>query len=181
MPSLIRRILGGRDDDGTPSEWATWDGPWHVGCVAPRARCVHRARFVVDDPRAEHDREHYVLRGLTPLHLLDGGDSLIVSRELGDVLAGCCTGGLDVVRADVMDAATGRHLPGYAELRPRERITGDEVLRLKPRDARVWRYEAGRSHLFVSRPVMHAVRQRRILGLQFLPGLSGFLGRAEAR
>src|SRR5688572_13407446 len=101
MPSLIRRILGRRDDNGPPPEWAKWKGPWHVWCVAPRARRVSGAQFIVDDLRAEHDRERYVLRGLTALHLLDGEDHILVSRELGEVLADCCPDGLELVPADV--------------------------------------------------------------------------------
>lgn len=178
MPSLIRHILGRRGENEPPREWAEWDGPWHVGCAAPPARRVQGAQFIVDDPRAEHDRKRYVLGGLTALHLLPGKDHILVSRELGDVLARCCPDGLELLPADVMDAPSGKHLDGYAELRPREQITREDVLRLKPRDARVWRYRGG--HLFVSRPVVQAIRSERILGLHFLPGLSGFLGRAAA-
>jgi hypothetical protein len=75
-----------------------------------------------------------------------------------------------------MDAPTGKHLHGYSELRPREQITRDEILKLKFPDARVWRYEAGGSHLFVSKPVMQAIQAERILGLHFCPGLSSFFG-----
>ena len=176
MPSLIRRILGKRDDNRPPPEWAKWDGPWCVWCVAPRARRVRAAHFVADDPRAEHDRKRYVLRGLTALHLLNGENNLLVSRELGDILARCCPNGLELVPADVVDAPTGKHLNGYSELRPREQITRDEIVRLKLNDARVWRYEASDSHLFVSKAVMHAIQRERILGLNFWPGLSSFFG-----
>jgi hypothetical protein len=174
MPSLIRRILGRCDDNGPPPEWAKWQGPWHVWCVAPRARRVRGGEFVVDDPRAEHDRERYVLRGLTALHLLGGEDHVLASRDLADVLAGCCPDALELFPADVMDAPTGKHLLGYVEVRPREQITREEILRVKSLDARVWRYESGGSHLFASKPVMHAIQERRILGLHFLPGLSSF-------
>jgi hypothetical protein len=176
MPSLIRRILGRRDDNGPPPEWAKWEGPWHVWCVAPRARRVSDARFIVDDPRAEHDRERYVLGGLTALHLLHGEDHILVTCELGDVLARCCPNGLELAPADVVDAPSGKHLLGYVEVRPREQIAREEIVRLKPQNARVWRYEAGGSHLFVSKPVMHAIQEGRILGLHFWPGLSSFFG-----
>src|SRR5687767_14411619 len=154
------------------------DGAWHVGCAAPRTRRVRAAHFVADDPRAEHDRERYVLGGLTALHLLQGEDHILVSREVGDVLARCCPDRLELHPAVVLDAPSGKHLDGYRELRPHEKITRADILRLKPWNARVWRYGGG--HLFVSRPVIQAIQDERILGLHFLPGLSGFFSQAAA-
>lgn len=176
MPSPIRRILGRSHDNRPPPEWAKWDGVWHVWCAAPQTRRVRAAHFVADDPRAEHDRKRYVLGGLTALHLLHGEDHTLVSRELGDVLARCCPHGLELAPADVLDAPTGRQLDGYRELLPREQITREEIVRLKPRDARLWRYAAGGSHLFVSKPVMQAIQTERILGLHFWPGRSCLFG-----
>jgi hypothetical protein len=174
MPSLIRRILGKRDDNRPPPGWAGWEGPWHVWCTGPRVARVHDQQFACDDPRAERERDLYVLRGLTAWHVLDGEDHILVSHALANVLARSCPDTVELVPADVVDAPTGKHLNGYSELRPREHITRDDILSLKPKDARVWRYEAGGSHLFVSKAVKLTIEQERTLSLQFWPGLSSF-------
>ena len=177
MPSLIRRLFG-KSDRHAPDAWRGWEGPFHVGCVAPRPRRLHDQVFVSEDERAEHDRRAYVLRGLTTLHLLGGEDHILVSDELRDVLARCCPGRLELLRAEVLDAPTGKRLSGYSELRPHEEITREEIFQVKDQTPRVWRYRA--SHLFVTKPVMYAVQDARVLGLHFLPGLSAFFGVAAA-
>ena len=76
-------------------------------CTGPRVTRVQGQQVACDDPRAERERNLYVLRGL-------------------------------------------------------------------------WRYQAGGSHLFVSKPVMRAIHEARIAGLDIWPGLSSFFGRPAA-
>jgi hypothetical protein len=141
---------------------------------------THDQHFASEETRQDHDGRLYVHHGLTPLHLLGDMNDILVSQELGKVLAKSCPDDLELVPADLLDVATGKHLGGYSELRPREQITREEILEAQHLVPRVWRYEVGRCHLFITNPVVRAIEEAGIRGLQFSPGLSAFLGSAAA-
>src|SRR5438552_889567 len=136
MPSFIRRILGRQD----PNPHRGWDGPIHVWCMAPRAVRTHDQHFASEETRQDHDGRLYVHHGLTPLHLLGDMNDILVSQELGTVLAKACPDDLELVPVDLLDVATGKHLAGYSELQPREQITREEILNARYLIPRVWRY-----------------------------------------
>jgi hypothetical protein len=146
-------------------------GTFGVPLPEPGARVARSSSWTT---RAEHGRVRYGLRGLTALHLLDGEDHILVSLELGEFLARCCPERLELALADVMDVPTGKHLLAYVEMRPREQMTREEILRIRPQDARVWRYKASGSPPFISKPVMRGIQAERILGLHLWPGLRSF-------
>jgi hypothetical protein len=175
MTSFIRRIFARRESDPRRE----WDGLFYVGSTGPGAVRTHERHFVAHDARgADHDGRLYVWRGLTAIHLLHGPDLILVSHELGDVLDRCCQSDLELLPADLVDVASGRHLQGYSELRPREQITDEEILQLRDPRPRVWSYDV--NHLFVTKPVIRAIKEARILGLHFHAGLSAFLDSAAA-
>jgi hypothetical protein len=160
MPSFIRRILGKHD----PDPHRGWEGPIHVCCMAPRATRTHDQHFVSEETHQDHDGRLYVHHGLTPIHLLGEMSDILVSQELGKVLAKSCPDDLELVPVNLLDIATGK----------REQITREEILESHFLVPRLWRYEAGRRHLFVTKPVVRAIEEAPIHGLQFSPGLSAF-------
>jgi hypothetical protein len=147
--------------------WKEWPGPFHVWSHEPAAKCV----------RLKDGRLHVYQRGSFP-NLLDGTEYILASRNFANALRDACDSSVEIVPAQVINAATGETLAKHFEVLPCEEVTLETLATVTTSGSRAWHFN--KSHLFVTKQVVLDLHGAGFTSLEFSPGFSAFCGGVTA-